>query len=184
MSETKKIKKPAKPTRKNIAKDVLALLKAKKLVATSGTYCDIGDTEKSLDEYHDLQELLKEKHVVCDVCALGGMMAGFAYRHDNTPVLSWGYSQKDAVANLLPIFGEEQLVLIEQAFEAHKPVTFVAPYITYGNDPSNEETNEARSFGLRYKNPAARLRAICNNIIDYGKFMPGKKGAKKKAAAK
>jgi hypothetical protein len=133
VSETKKIKKPVKPTPKNIAKDVLALLKAKKLEALSGMYCSIGDTKKSLDEYHDLQEVLHEKGVVCDVCALGGMMAD---GEDNGP-------------------------------------------------PSDEEIETARRFGLRYKADDKRLKAICENIIAYGKFRPEKKAApKKKKAAK
>jgi hypothetical protein len=175
VSETKKIKKPVKPTPKNIAKDVLALLKAKKLEALSGMYCSIGDTKKSLDEYHDLQEVLHEKGVVCDVCALGGMMAGFAYQHDNTPV-QWRYDQEDTIANLLPVFGEEQLVLIENAFEAHRRA---------GYPPSDEEIETARRFGLRYKTDDKRLKAICENIIAYGKFRPEKKAApKKKKAAK
>lgn len=140
-------KKPAprKITARSVAKDVLKLL-----------------------------EVIRQKPVKCEVCALGSMMVAFAYRHNHTKASPDIYDREMATQNLGSIFSDNQLCLIESAFEMR------VVNQNYGDD--GNPIREAIHFGKRYRTNRGRLVAICNNIIQNGSFRPelaDKKGKSK-----
>ncbi len=160
--------------RVEIAKDVLAQLRAEKIVASQGTYCfldaDIQGTEELREEV---------KGARCEVCALGALFMGDIRKNDKCKGVDVGlglepdgfvnhYIDERAMRDRLgKLFSVKQTALIECAFEK-------------GIDPTNSlsenEYATATAFGNRYEDSSERLRVIMRNIIrNDGQFKLPKK---------
>ena len=168
-----------------IAKDVIASINSKKFKATPGTYCQLKLNEKHEFEKEGKVELqtLMETGVVekCDVCAIGGIFAskvaiGNKFKVDIQAEDYWSDSQfvietdtdddELLIENLKGIYNEEELRLIEYAFEG-EDIGF------RHNDESDEFHKKALSYYKVYKKADERLIAIMQNIIrNEGKFIP------------
>lgn len=178
--------------RVTIAKDVIAWLDAKKLVARSGTYL----SSKSIRncDTEDAQTALLATDVSCNVCALGAVFACAVGRANEIATNDFrGYNSQHSMHNYLsPYFSNEQLYLIESAFECSSSF--------YDNikDPDYAVADRAEEFGLKYSESDVvdeensdpendlieylepsktmqepRMRAIMQNIIDNnGEFKP------------
>jgi len=151
-----------------IAEDVLAQLRARKYVATAGTYVDLNDAFIEGKNYWEdvpvvksLQTFLKKhaKKKSCHVCALGACFLANVERRNKVDLEDF-YGRRDIEVNLAGIFSAEQMDEIETAFE--------------GNT-SHGGSWDAVAFGNRYHDDTARLRAIMRNIIkNDGEFIPTK----------
>lgn len=175
--------------RVQIARDVIAQLASKKLIATAGVWLTglDGDSlfsEKDVERNPELQEILA-KQETCEGCALGGMFMCAVERHDKLKVgdlevvkdykeavkhygaedayLSDGEaSEDDATKYLKKFFSEAQLSEIEAAFERGSGAKC-------GSD-------EAVTFADEVDDDGERMRLIMENIIvNKGKFVPGKR---------
>jgi hypothetical protein len=151
-----------------VAKDVLALVAAKKIIPTSCTlpaakiYANLGDL-KFKTTPKDLQEATKRAKFKCEACAKGAALVAFAHLADDVP-LKDTYDDDDVSDALEPIFGQDQLDLMESAFE-----------LSY-SDP------KARDFGIMAsgdydyysaKGTRKRLIAVMRNIVkNKGIFKP------------
>lgn len=157
-----------KKQRLAIAHDVVQQVKMKKFIASPGIYHRIGtDGPLSLDEtsrlYSDMQKFLLESEKACNVCGLGAAFCSLARLGDET---SWASRDRWA---LKPIFGYDQLALIEMAFEGWG----FDRAEEEGLDVSKEEVARTRDFYRRRPDASKRLVAIFNNIIkNDGTFKP------------
>jgi len=162
-----------------LAKDVIKQVKRKKLIVTSGVYCQaLGNSDYG---YKQLDALIARENSVCEVCALGSLVASYAIAKDDTTVSEAG-TRWSIVDRLGPYFGAKQLDLIEATFERTITVDeFDGKYHDeMGEDdkPRNPQKvlKAAYKFANRYPDEEARLFAIMRNIIkNEGRFVP--KGA-------
>lgn len=157
--------------RVQIARDVLAQLRSKRLIATSGTWLT-GDSGDSLYESADieknveLQTVLKNREQ-CEGCALGGMFMCAVERHNKLKIgdlespTSGEAGEDDAIKYLRKFFSEEQLNEIEAAFEQGGGArSGSATAVNFAGDIDDEEE---------------RMRLIMENIIvNKGRFVPSK----------
>lgn len=135
-----------------IAKDVIALLNAKKLVATKGTYGDFNyRTRLELTSSYDgsFQPIIQSPNFQCEACALGGLFIAYVDKFNSVNLDNGNRPGSERMVEILaPFFGNDEHVLyqIESYFEG------------WGT----------RGTNFYYKNPDAdtRLRKICQNIID------------------
>lgn len=162
---------PAK-ARVLVAKDVIAAVKAKEMVATPGSYIELPDDvrdriEEIYDEMdsgktptnNDARKVLGRKR--CGVCAVGAAAVGLVKRFDQEKI-----TKLSGYRTALKLFPYGMLHNMETAFEVDHLI---------GRADMRGHVNEsaARKFGVRYKNPNARLEAIFQNIIDNdGDFKP------------
>jgi len=175
---------PKAQQRVEIAKDVIKMVKAGKIIAQRGTYFRSSD-EVLTKEGADLQKLLcSSKTNTCEVCGIGaafyslvrkadrfklsGNMLNDAWWDDREGIKELSGIGDDDMRKLLrKHFSSKQLTLIETAFE-----TYVA-----GNDngyvPSEIDERKAINFGEKFDSSEGRLKAIMQNIIDNkGEFKP------------
>lgn len=107
-----------------IARDVLAQLKLKKIVAMSGTWVDtFGINNHSYKDDKELKDIY-DKMPSCEACALGGMFVCAVRVANNLKVNEVGeekddiYIQEGDISNYLgKFFDQNQLKLIETTFE-------------------------------------------------------------------
>lgn len=161
-----------------IAKDVIAALNSRKIVATTGLYVDedplvdVVLTEKDLDkDYRQVLPKLEE----CQACAVGSMFLCAVKRADNLPLREtnllaeiqdnkeWGDGKAAATlaevhpgfhSYLTRFFDRDQIYLMENAFEQSSIHERVRVVCLYGDD---EE----------------RLRMIMENVVrNRGRFQP------------
>lgn len=149
-----------------IAEDVLAQIKAKKYVAMPGTYVQ-SDTLDDLvnepsEEAFDLQKALLGKAPECNVCGLGAAFCSMARLGDELSL-----DDADNVhTHLEPIFGGDQLVLIESAFEGDD---FSGPL----GQLSEKELKACQKFFEKRPDDDKRLTSIFRNVIkNNGTFKP------------
>lgn len=169
-----------------IAKDIIAQVKAAKLFAEEQTFCDFKFIQK---ENIQLQAILPAS---CSACAVGSAFLSAVRLFNNFMVndlreneLSLGYRFSDPLAIRLTndakafsylngYFSQEQLLLIEHAFE-------LGNGCIHNDDQSliDEMENDplfdlAKSFGYQFEDPTDRLLAIWENVIaNDGSFVPG-----------
>lgn len=163
---TTRTKTPKKITPVMLAKDVLKLLDAKKLVAVAGDYVALPESvsrandDAFWEDSIDTQTFLKRRGVKCEVCALGAAFCAYVYRVDGTH-RRWDHQK------LGEVLSDEQMDLMEAAFERNPDLTpWGSERLDYGMLAAAVE------FGERYKKDVVRLRAIMRNIIANGKFKP------------
>lgn len=148
-----------------IAADVLSQLKAKKYKAKRGTYHHSDDLDFELfrmmtsESAHLLQSTLLSKEVSCTVCGLGAAFCSLSRLGNN---IHWQDREHDV---LLPLFGREQLELIEHAFEGMD--------INEDEHLTGKQARRAEKFYNKHSNKNKRLAAIFKNIIkNDGTFEP------------
>lgn len=161
-----------------VAKDVLKLLDKKIIKAEKGTYLDYSESLEERVDPEDywspwqrkqdlpadlktyLHKLKPEK--ACRVCAIGSCFLARVYRKNEAPLEDFSRAEmQDALAG---VFSENQLALIETAFEMS---------FSYQNANTGEDAWNAIEFGRKYATEKGRLRAIMNNIIaNGGEFVP------------
>lgn len=168
--------------RRAIANDVLARLDAKQLVPTPQRWVTI---PTYLGEERDLQTILHlHPEVPCNVCAIGAAIVGLAHFVDEVELKpSGGHEglfvslsawfaispQHSAHLRLIDVFGQDQLLLIERAFEGKE-----------ADLPGQTEMPEAerqRCYAYRDRSPKAPadlFRAIWESIAAHpeGLFVP------------
>ena len=149
-----------------IANDVLAQLKAKKYVATRGTYHAIdkhlywsdpyGEYQKAyLSMEIDMQKALLKNTVACEVCGLGAAFCSLS-RLGNE--IRW---DEDDHQVLYPIFSKDQIDMIETAFEGWGKET-----VSYnGMNLDDSIIKKTMRFYRKYPDDNKRLAAIFRNII-------------------
>lgn len=141
-------KKPVDP-RVEVARDVIALLRAKRIVATKMAYF-IAWTKEVHNGEVDVQKLMVNESVTCEVCAKGALMVAFAMKHDKVKlpasrISSVHATNEQCTRPLLETFSIDQLEQIEAAFEGWTG--------TWRDEQPNND---------------ARLRAIMRRIIANG----------------
>lgn len=158
--------------RVQIARDVLAQLRSKRLIATAGTWlsAEYGDdlfTREDVDNNVELQEILK-KQESCEGCALGGMFMCAVERHNKLKVGNMESprdgqaSEEDAIKYLKKFFTVAQLDEIEAAFEQ--------------GGGARSGSDVAVNFASDVDDDEERMRLIMENIIvNKGRFVPEQK---------
>ena len=144
-------------TRVKVAHDVLAALAADEFTVGTGMYVSAIASN-------------------CQVCALGAVFYAMAGREATEKIGKRPYAgdmKGDMLARLVPTFTEQQVDLIEAAFE--RTAMMADSYAS--DDPdynyTSPEVTRAMNFGHRYDDPADRLAAIMRNIIsNNGEFRP------------
>ena len=163
-----------------IAEDVLLNLKTNIIGTAVGYgYCDID----GLDEGDNLKDYILEGNISndnCTVCALGGMMISHVkIKNELTVSEANSYAQNDIHGLLTAYFGEEELTLIETAFEgAIMPVGYneydnIESYKQDYNIDNDGEADEdyckslvkAQKFNNNVSDSDKRLARIMKNII-------------------
>lgn len=137
--------------RVHIAQDTMQQIQKGWITVQRGTYLDWDGG----DDYEPGEE--------CRACALGSIFAACIARPELKLKAEPGYEGDDNEQRvaLSPYFSEEQLMLIESAFEMDD--------FTYGDDG----WEDAVDFGRMFNNDKDRLLAILQNIIDNnGEFVP------------
>lgn len=156
-----------------VAKDVIAAIKAKEMVATPGKYIELPDEIKdkiqeiydAMDDNRDIDDdarkILGRRQ--CGVCAVGAAAVGLVKRFDNEKITDLsGYN------TAMKLFPWEMLHNMETAFEVDHLIGEQRPEVV-----DYIANNPAQSFGVKYANPDTRLKAIFQNIIDNdGDFVP------------
>lgn len=156
-----------------IANDILARIAAKQIIGESGVWAYAINPETN-----DLQEHL-DSNGKCQCCALGAAICGVAFFKDQIELdYADEASYSDNRNELLDIFGEEQLSLIENAFERGNGYFNEDAYDwENGDDEEGYKLKplykKAISFGKRYKSDTSRLKAIWSNVVkNDGTFVP------------
>jgi hypothetical protein len=154
----------------DIAKDVISLVKAKKVVVSTGLYFEpLGALASMRGSQRSLKNVLTGKgQNSCQVCAMGAMLCAFVAKKNELKV---GDIQSDQtiIDKLSPYFSQAQLRLIETAFEGY--ATSNPGYDSYGTGTQHHQA--ALQFWGEYSDPTKRLIAIMKNIIENGgKFNP------------
>lgn len=170
-----------------IAKDVIVQLRLGKLSASNFEYFGT-HIRDDVDFDSDLRDILNNNAEECTVCALGGLFVANVLRNDNFPAGPFidrmnesfqGSSYRrlemifeDFNENLLTVFSEDQLRLIEAVFEGKFVTDFRCDLPQYTYDLESL----FRYFHSKYPDPNDRMRAIMLNIIrNKGKFIPPKR---------
>lgn len=172
LAETESYRKAGPAERRCIeARDVIAQLKAERYIASRGAYFnDIGEVE---DSHSQMQPLLLQGAIKCEVCAKAGILASsIRFRNKCTVYEARGYEGG-------PIEGwpKRDLDLMEVAFEKrHTNINEVNQFDNYANSVTGKDTAAARvavKFGKRFTNDTNRLIAIMQNVItNKGTFRP------------
>lgn len=169
--------------RVQIARDVLAQLASKRLVAEEGVW--LSGINKDLFDKKDLQNDPELKTILakvkqCQGCALGGMFmcaveqadalklsklegvkeykeyGANAYKHLDSDI-----SEDDAFSYMKKFFTKSQLEMIECAFERGEGARY---------------SEKAINFVLEIDNPGTRMQLIMENIVaNKGTFTPHKR---------
>lgn len=150
--------------RVTIAKDVIAAIKASWLVPTTGTYLEVTESVATPDDVRKADEITE-----CNACALGSVFV-CALKRDTTIELDGDNDgQYEMRSKLSPYFEEDQLDLIETAFESDEYVDGVDAQFLDKDDLDDRAT----ILGAKYENADERLIAIMRNVIrNNGIFKP------------
>jgi len=142
--------------RVEIAKDVIKQLKLKTLVPLSGTYVTptvITQTDEDELQGQELDKLISEKKVTCQVCAKGALFISHVMKTDNCTLQESKCVGNGRISFRLNMFSQAQLDKIEQAFEG------------WGvENPKSKMSKFIRRWGTEEE----RLLPIMKNIIKNG----------------
>jgi len=187
-NKTKKKKLTKAQMRVAVAKDVIAQLKSKKLIAKAGTYCDLHTAIMPEDRDRQVNEVLKNK--TCSVCALGGIFVAQVNRFNDlkvcdVPNLRYRFDNGSYGENTLyddqirgyirKVFTPIQMSLIETAFEGRVILDDALDGSeSYYEGSSKFQQAEGMYFdGGRNISDKERMILIMQNIIDNeGTFIP------------
>lgn len=179
-------KMPKDKQRLTIAKDVLDLIAAEKIVATSGTYLEIdqdieekyfgGEVWNDEIEAHEtlapiegaetvqLHRLIEESPT-CDVCGIGACFVAAVRRADKATVGDMNRTNDDRFMRqyLSQWWSRDEISLIECAFEQSS--SFMRG--------TNSGASRAVDFGSQFDDDTDRLEAIFKNMVaNGGTFRP------------
>lgn len=159
-----------------VAQDVLDQLRARRFVAATGTYLGLPDEVGEKFTHFDgptpqvgVHEVLSG--VKCQVCGIGSLFVAAVDRANECTVkdMDHSYDNPDFMRGYLgEFFSEEQLVLIETAFEMD-----VVNALNTGLHRDHLEIEAAIAFGEKSQDAKQRLKRIMQNIImNKGTFRP------------
>ena len=171
-----KLSKPQK--RVEIAKDVIAQIKAEKFKPKNGVYYK-GENFKKFKKIDSVQKiLLLPEAPKCSVCGIGAVMLSTVKKCNDlstTKLLGyWDNFQADALSKTVAskFFSEKQLDLIEACFERTTEYGKEGNLLDWFGNRTPATVN-AIDFGNKYRYPTQRLLAIMENIIaNNGTFKP------------
>ncbi|MGH2611653.1 MAG: hypothetical protein ACRDFB_01225 [Rhabdochlamydiaceae bacterium] len=179
-----------------IAKDVIKSLKVETLV--KDTYMNIKwppSGKYSLKKYAEeianlfthllnnkndqLQKYIPQLKKNCEVCAIGAFFLSTIDKYNQCRVGDFvdkycGFSVNTMNTKLRKIFSSRELNVIETAFMG------ILFNNSYESPLSNSDENDALAFSKKFNNNKKRLKAICQNIIENGTFIPSKSDGKLK----
>jgi len=161
-----------------IAKDVIAQLRLKRLIADTGIYCRVyyDDAHQYFEDAvnldHSFQETFKnDKKVSCGVCAMGAVFIGYINRFNEVVNDSVKNVMSTDIVTLLDgIFSEFQLRLMEFVFEGNWEVCPAE----LDDCPEEKEklTRKGQQYYDKYPDDNQRLRAIMLNVVrNNGEFV-------------
>lgn len=165
--------------RVQIARDVLAQLATKRLIATPGVWLagkhedDELFSGKDVEKNPELQSILN-KSKQCTGCALGGMFMCAVERADKLKLTDLSDGAKESGVPDMPdvfkymrrFFSNEQLEQIETAFEQGDGAC----------SADDDYDNEYSGWLPESCSPSERMRLIMENIVvNKGRFVVGKK---------
>ena len=163
-----------------IARDVIAQLRLTRIVASPGNYLIINDRnpESSLylldnEPYNGSfkDALKKHKQITCEVCAIGSVYIGYINRFNNvTTDQARETDRLDMLQTLSKIFTEDQLCLMEAAFEGSW--VYEASWFQALDNNSRYNFNSLiDDYYRKYLTANELLRAIMLNVIRHnGEF--------------
>jgi hypothetical protein len=144
-----------------VAKDVLAMIAAKKITPKTMIYASM-DNFKFTKAPADLQAATRRKGFTCECCAKGAALVAYAHLVDDVP-FKGAYSNSEVLKALTPVFGAAQLAMMEDAFELN------------GDDEDTFEFGIKASGDERWTAKGAKMRlvAVMRNIVkNKGVFKP------------
>lgn len=156
--------------RVTIAKDVIEALKLKKITARQGQWLNLKTRKREVLKMKSdtqLRDVIVAQKTSCTACALGAVFTCAVMRQDaitidgmrNEYTGALFFGDEDITRYLSPFFSQEQLEMIETAFEKGRG--------RFGYDDASQ------NFGCKYKTPEERMIAIMKNIIAHkGDFTP------------
>jgi hypothetical protein len=164
--------------RRAVARDVIQQIEAKRFIAEQGTYLSVTGLkainlfEKAHEENDDdaletpLDSVLA-KAESCHVCGIGSLFVAAVERGDACTLGDMsGHNDDDYLREYLgDFFSDQQLFLIEAAFEGH----------TVNDAPDGVkswDTSNATNYVRGIHNENERLLAIMRNIVKNGEFDP------------
>jgi hypothetical protein len=162
-----------------VAQDVLDRLDH--LSLTRGHYLYGYPDKGDINPDGDLRDNVKVIEQICSICALGALLLSKARLFDDVPmtnVLEYGgfgistyrinMTRGELTAKLRDAFSDEQLDLIETAFERR----YIGSNCTR-TKLASEALSRAIRFGEAFYNNTERLKAIMENVIaNNGVFVP------------
>ncbi len=192
------MKKTKQQRRLEVLKDALKQLRAKKIIANTGSVFnslnyeldESCDANPDTDAQEIIKKLLKtEKKPICKVCARGALLISTIHKENNFKIdhlfstegsFDENYNENQ---RLLKLFSKEQLCLMENAFEVEDigDINYYNPSWNSKGDfyginyehLSDKKALLSVSFGKKYKKPNDRLEAILKNAIkNNGLFKP------------
>lgn len=155
-----------------LAKDVIERINLKQLKATTGVVCRL-ENKRGVKSEDGIKEILpKVKN--CECCAKGALFLGYIGRVNEMKVgeIEDETSHNSAeMQKLLKIFDEDQLALIETAFEGSQVISRNSKKEWI--DIDEDILDKAQEYFYDYPSPNKRLIAICENLIkNKGEFIP------------
>lgn len=170
-----------------IAEDVIAQIRCETYVPTSGTYVEINASSKAADKGFDVYSMntkpadlmMQEGMLSCNVCAKGAMFLSHVRKDVDSCTIDQarrGADERHIEHELTDLFSEEQLDMIEAAFEGQ------ADFYTDNHGEDTDDDGDvlptdpgmkAERFAERYSDDQKRLIGIMRNIIkNKGTFKP------------
>lgn len=142
-----------------VAEDVLAMLDARRLNATEGTYVQLPPEPEKGKRCDDLSDFLKLPRLpACDVCAIGAAMVASTIRLDHVPVERNEFT--DIMKNDISFVEYVEENGISGNMSKQALAVFPEPLLR-----EMEEAFENQSYGYSMRGARARLRAIYANLI-------------------
>lgn len=174
-----------------IAKDVLKRLAMRKLKVEGGTYC-FGEIPKgvTIPEQGDAKRHIGKLEKTCHVCAVGAAFLSHIRLHDRVDLNEFNIGRNANIdrdkmaASLDEIFGSENLLRIESAFEGGS----IDDFVDYDECYTDEQYDA--HYRMRTQSECGtpeRLEAVMRNVVaNKGVFTLNAKAfkAKRKAKAK
>lgn len=176
--------------RVRIAKDVLKQIDSRRFVPWFGIYLHLpAKSEAAFNRFYEeyryriprtspktsaagrvgVRETVAD--TTCKVCGIGSLFVAMVDRVNACTIQDMGGEPNNGdfmVEYLSQFFSEEQLVLIETAFEGRMVSSRDTDLSSY-----NTKVKAAIRFTRRLKSPAGRLKKIMNNIVlNNGTFVP------------
>lgn len=159
-----------------IAQDVLANIKSKVYIPKEGVYFDDSLLIRELGSNADIQQNF-DKIKECEVCAMGSCLLSTIKFKDSittTDLKDMPLHRTSKESDLIvEVFSENQLALIETAFERRYSTEGHWSSVIGGVLTTIKEVNKAIKFGMKYANDTNKLIGIMKNIIkNNGTFIP------------